>query len=313
MGYEFSDNLLKILSCPGCGRSLSRHNESWVCHNCETVFSYSKFGSLDLRLRRPKPVQYEFNLGAPLLPVSGFGFELLSNNVKPEVDYRNFDVPRHLSRELLSHFPKAKNPNSLMLDIGCGNAIHRKVCEHAGFEYVGLDYDNEKAPILGDAHALPFKDASFEFILAIAVLEHIRFPFVMIKEAYRVLEPNGKIIGTVAFLEPFHRHSYYHHTHLGTYNLLREGGFEIEQIAPSVTWSGLVAQAKNGLFPKMPPLVWKSIVMPIQWFHKLWWAVRKKVDPKATEDIRIIKNTAAFAFIARRKESGVPHWPKVPV
>jgi SAM-dependent methyltransferase len=187
-----------------------------------------------------------------------------------------------------------------MLDLGCGNMVHQEVCEYAGFEHVGLDYESEEASILGDAHSLPFKDESFEFILSMKVLEHIRFPFVMMKEAYRVLEPNGIFIGTVAFLESFHLNSFYHHTHLGTYNSLQEGGFRIERICPSDKWSVLVALAKMSLFPEMPSLFSKLIVMPIQIIHKIWWRIGGIFSYKASEGKRIKNTTGEFTFIARK-------------
>jgi len=244
---------------------------------------------------------HEVNLGTPLLPESGFDFGVLPENDTPEVSFRNFNGPHHLTKEIMSHFPKAKRNDSLMLDLGCGSTRHREVCEHAGFEYVGLDYKSAKAPILGDAHSLPFRDESFEFILSIAVLEHIRFPFVVMKEAYRVLKPDGKFIGSVAFLEPFHGDSFYHHTHLGTYNSLHEGGFEIAYIAPNDKWTVLLAQARIGLFPKMPAFLSKSLVMPLQISHKLWWRIGSMFNHKASEKNRVIHTTGHFTFIARRK------------
>ena len=141
---------------------------------------------------------------------------------------------------------------------------------------------------------------SFEFILSIAVFEHIRFPFVAIREAHRVLMKGGKFIGTVAFLEPFHGDSFYHYTHLGIYNLLREARFEIEYIAPNDKWSVLIAQAPK-LFPRMPNIISKSLVMPLEVLHKLWWGIGAKFTDKASEDKRILHTAGSFVFVARRK------------
>ncbi len=300
MNNKISDNVWNILVCPHCGASLDNSNQCVRCNTCQLHYKYTKSGALDLRLQKKKTYHYDFTLGTSLLPESGFEFNILQKSSNPEVDLSNFDVPYHLSREIMSHCPMAKRDNSLMLDLGCGNTIHREVCEHAGFEYVGLDYKSDEASILGDAHSLPFKDGSFEFILSIAVLEHIRFPFVMMKEVYRVLEPNGIFIGTVAFLEPFHGNSFYHHTHLGTYNSLQEGGLRIERICPSDKWSVLVAQANMGLFPKMSPLFSKLLVIPIQIIHKIWWRIGGIVSHKASEGTRITNTTGAFTFIARK-------------
>ena len=306
MNSKISDNVSKILACPHCGASLHSSNQDATCGGCQSHYKYTKFRAIDLRLQQPKTYQYDFTLGTPLLPESGFDFDLLPKNSNPEVDFSDSNIPHHLSKEIMSHFPRAKTDNSLMLDLGCGNMVHKTVCEQAGFEHVGLDYESEEASILGDAHSLPFKDEAFEFILSIAVLEHIRFPFVAMKEAYRVLKPNGIFIGTVAFLEPFHGNSFYHHTHLGTYNSLQEGGFKIENICPSNKWTVLVAQASMGLFPKMPRFFSKSIVIPIQMLHKIWWRAGSLISKhaSATEKTRVLNTTGAFTFIARKSPPG---------
>lgn len=322
MHHKISDNLWNILACPHCGRALRGTNDDVTCSICNSRYNYTKSGSIDLRLQRPKAYQYDCELGTSLLQESGFDFDKSPKNSNPEVDFSNFVVPRHLSREIMSHFPRAKTDKSLMLDLGCGNMVHQGISEFAGFEHVGVDYDSSEAPILGDAHALPFKDDSFELILSIAVLEHIRFPFIMLKEVFRVLKPDGIFIGTVSFLEPFHWNSFYHHTHLGTYNSLKEGGFKIEHIFPNKKWLVLESQAVMGLFPLMPRLFSKLLVMPIQILHKIWWrfcnyilnnAIIIKILGKIgkTEGVRVnqkefteekrVRNTAgSFAFIVRK-------------
>jgi len=47
--------------------------------------------------------------------------------------------------------------------------------------------------VMGDVHELPFDDASFDVVYGRYILEHISNPPGALKEAYRVLRPNGKI------------------------------------------------------------------------------------------------------------------------
>ncbi|MGD0338849.1 MAG: class I SAM-dependent methyltransferase [Bacteroidota bacterium] len=300
MKIPLSENIWNILTCPYCGHILDKTPEGAACRNCRALYRYSDSGALDLRLQQKKRYTHEYEIGSPLLIKPGLKFGVLKKNENPEVDFNGCEVPSHLSRERLSYFPKAKREGSIVLDLGCGNVNHRKVCEHAGFEYVGFDYWSGGAQILGDAHALPFKDESFDFIISFALLEHIRFPFVMMREAHRVLHRGGVFIGTVAFLEPFHGGSFYHHTHLGTLNSLLEGGFKVEHIAPNEKWSVLIAQANMGLFPKMPGLLSKTLIMPIEILHRIWWKISDIVSNKNTNEFRIRNTTGAFTFIARR-------------
>lgn len=295
MSDKVSKSVWDILVCPDCRSPLKQTDGGAVCDACKFRYASTKAGGLDCRLKKPVIRQSDIVIG-DALEVS-CEISQLTPKSNPEVDFSEIDVPFHLTREMMSYFPKAKMDDSLMLDLGCGGMAHKKVCEHSGFEYVGLDYGLH-APVCGDAHALPFSDESFDFILSIAVLEHIRFPFVAMKEAYRVLRPNGVFIGTVAFLEPFHSNSYYHHTHLGIINSLQQGGFKVDKIAPSEEWSVLKAQASMGLFPGMPDALLKVIINPVYFVHKLWWRYFRS---GATENERVRDTTGAFTFIARKK------------
>ena len=298
MASELSDAAWRALACPGCGGALVRSGAGAACGACSARYARSKSGALDLRLQQPKSVAHEFRLGVPLA-VAPEEFRELPRNPSPQVDFGGRAAPYHLTPELLSHFPRAKTTGELMLDLGCGSALHREVGEAAGFEYLGLDHDAAGASVLGDAHALPFKDASFAFVLSIAVLEHLRFPAVALREARRVMRPGAVFLGTVAFLEPFHADSYYHHTHLGLRSGLEEAGFAVDYVCPAAGWSGLLPLAQMGLFPRMPAVMVKSLLLPLQLLHRVWWAIGRRFDPRATEALRVLSTSGAFSFVAR--------------
>ena len=303
MSLSLPSALQDILICSYCGNNLIIKPSGVDCPSCEGKYPYNVSGALDMRLKRTKNYPLTFELGAPLLPDGKFCFEPLQMRDQPEVDFSGMEVPWHLSREILSHIPKAKVPGSLVLDLGCGDGLHKNICEHAGFEWIGIDYQSDNAPILADGHSLPFKDNAFDLIISITVLEHIQFPFVMMHEAFRVLKPGGRFIGVAAFLEPFHGDSFYHHTHLGIYNTLKHGGFRIEKIAPNERWPVLVAQAEMILFPKMPHVLSNAIVFPVQLLHKLWWKSGRLLAGNrfdVSENRRIRDTTGSFTFIAQK-------------
>ena len=300
MEIKLPDHVWDTLACPYCGNSLRNLGDKFKCTGCEDEYS-SDQGIPDLRLKRKKTVTLQFDIGVNFLPESSLIFSPLPRNRVSEVDYLKKRRPIRLTREQMSFLPKATSPDSIMLDLGCGNGIHKEICEDAGFKYVALDYDDSDAPMLGDGHALPFKDNSFDFIFSLAVLQHIINPFVMMREAFRVLKPGGKIFGTVAFLEPFHVNSYYHHTHLGTFYTLKASGFEVENVAPSVSWSVLKAQSIF-LFNRLPAPLPKVIVMPVYILHRLWWKAASFVSNKASEKKRVLYLTGSFTFIAKKPE-----------
>lgn len=295
--------LRAALVCPACRAGLEDVAAGLRCTACGAVYPPAPGGGPDLRLRGEVTRSLEFPLGTPPLREEEMECVPLEANPAPAVELGGVPVPRHLTREMISWFPRPRSPESLALDLGCGDLVHREIVERAGFVYAGIDYSSPRAPILGDAHALPLADDSIEFILSVAVLEHLRWPFVAMREAFRVMRPGGTFIGTVAFLEPFHENSHYHHTHLGTINSLRYGGFEVVEVAPSAEWTVLVAQASMGLFPRVPAPVAKALVYPLEILQRILWSAGSLLKPDPARRSRTRNTTGAFAFIARKPDA----------
>jgi 2-polyprenyl-6-hydroxyphenyl methylase/3-demethylubiquinone-9 3-methyltransferase len=93
-----------------------------------------------------------------------------------------------------------------VLDLGCRyGALTRAYAE--GNDVVGVDVDRDalaEAAKLGietrwaDAEEpLPFEDASFDVVVAGELIEHVRDPSRLAAEAFRVLRPGGRVVGSV--------------------------------------------------------------------------------------------------------------------
>jgi SAM-dependent methyltransferase len=297
--FRFSTQAWDRMRCSFCEGGLEETADGAFCDNCSTNYQIGPSGALDLRLARPRRVTCAFEVGRAL-DTATIDFGPLQETADQSLLHALEGVPWHFSRELLSFLPRAANPDAIALDLGCGAGMHRGVCEKLGYDWVGLDYTDAQAPILGDAHALPFASESFDFILSMAVLEHLQYPPVAMNEAWRVLKPGGSFVGTVAFLEPFHGNSYYHHTHLGTLNSLRTAGFEVTHVAPSMTWTVLKAQADMALFPKMPGWMMTALITPLHLAHRLWWAIGRLLGKTSDSTSIACRTTGMFAFVARK-------------
>lgn len=89
-----------------------------------------------------------------------------------------------------------------ILDIGCGEG---KIWQlFPDLKVTGLDFSQENlkkakkyvTPVLGNAEKLPFKDNSFDMVLATEILEHVINPDRLLTETDRVLKRGGNAIIT---------------------------------------------------------------------------------------------------------------------
>ncbi len=93
------------------------------------------------------------------------------------------------------------------LDVGCGSGQYMKKLINLGIYTAGIDYskkmielakvnlreENHKKFILktADANHLPFRASTFDFALAVGLLEYLSNPSKAVSEITRILKPNG--------------------------------------------------------------------------------------------------------------------------
>lgn len=153
-------------------------------------------------------------------------FDFLTDELRAELgmDDSSAESSHEYDQIVLDLFER--HADGLVLDVGAGRrpAYFEHVVNFEIYPFLTTD-------VRGVAEDLPFVDESFDAVVSIAVLEHVRDPFRAAAEIVRVLKPGGELFCCVPFLQPLHGypHHYYNMTHEGLRNLF-DGPLEIERV-----------------------------------------------------------------------------------
>ncbi len=101
------------------------------------------------------------------------------------------------------HVPRARHPDSVLVDIGCGAGVLAPHVSELGHRHIGIDVIETSlsqarqrgvSPVVGDATALPLSSESADVVVAGEVLEHVTHPELLVAEVLRVLKPGGTLV-----------------------------------------------------------------------------------------------------------------------
>lgn len=169
-------SLYDILACPLCKVAVVRQGQILTCTRCERVYPIVDDVPVLFPDGHVPAIQHEAELA-------------LRTGYNPWIE-----------RLVMQSLP----PGGVVLDLGAGNM---------GFSLphvVRMDVTlTPYVDVVGDAHALPFLPGSFDFIFSLAVIEHLRQPFVAAQEMYAALRNGGYVYGECNFVFPYH--GYPHH------------------------------------------------------------------------------------------------------
>jgi 2-polyprenyl-6-hydroxyphenyl methylase/3-demethylubiquinone-9 3-methyltransferase len=108
----------------------------------------------------------------------------------------------------LRHIPPPHRPDAVLLDMACGAGLLAPLLAGRGYRHVGVELSATSAPqarehgvgvARGNVLALPFRDETFDVVVAGEILEHVEDLSTVLAEACRVLRTGGTlVIDTIA-------------------------------------------------------------------------------------------------------------------
>jgi ubiquinone/menaquinone biosynthesis C-methylase UbiE len=154
----------------------------------------------------------------------------LIRNPFSRLPYPRFTRPRNLR---LFEWMNAQALGKVVLNLGSGSGTFD---HYLSPEIKTIKLDIKPCPqveVIADAHCLPIATGSIDIIYSIAVLEHVKKPWIVAEEIHRVLRPGGHVVVELPFLNVIHdEHDYFRFTDKGIRSLFDECRFEpiLEQV-----------------------------------------------------------------------------------
>ena len=200
------DALLPLLACPHCRAGLTSRGQELECSACRR--RYQVVGNMPVLLDEESAAEIAAARGVAenvQLRQRLGGLQRLADLVRPPHPF--LFLGGRANRRRFSTLV-GERQSGVVLDIGSGLLVNRNASGLSP-SVRGRVIPLEIAPsggigVVGDAHKLPWRDASLDGVLIQGVLEHVRDPIRIVSEIQRALKPGAPVYAEVPFLQHYH-------------------------------------------------------------------------------------------------------------
>lgn len=191
----------------------------------------------------------------------------------------------------------AKNAKVLNLGSGVGNFDHYLSKD---INMINLDIEPAKPGlnVIADAHFLPFKSGSLDIIYGIAVLEHVKKPWIVADEITRVLRVGGHVVLEIPFLNVIHdSHDYFRFTDEGIRSLFGE---KFKEVSLQISCGGgsFLSVFAFSYFRQFVPTVFGKKLW--DFFMRYFFSLFKYFDIFIDKSLSMRITANSFSYIGRK-------------
>lgn len=208
------NDLLKCIYCGNDILKVSPDKNILTCTKCDR--SYPIRNGIPILISQQEhlaPAQSEIH------KKQGTQFNYIEHYQQDAIDFDYFQVrdagtehsERRVREYILAQMPVK---TGTILDIGCGKAWVAQNCCSMAKHVVSMDisltnvekarkkytFENHSG-VVADSLKLPFKENSFDYIIASEIIEHVVYPDVFVQGLLKILKPGGKLLVTTPYKE----------------------------------------------------------------------------------------------------------------